>query len=238
MGKAKKSESKKKLEVIKRKHVLKAIKTIQEKGYQWLEDKGYAKRLHNLTHFVDYEEEYFPVKALGRVAYKISTGKHLKGGWEYINTVRFDERFRLCKFSVVKVEPTSDEKDLVKLVKVARHMARKTGKSAPPPKGQEKPTRTEVTVSRIDRDPKVIAWILEKANGVCEVCMERAPFNRDNGDPYLEAHHIRPLTDAGPDTICNVVACCPNCHRSLHHATGRQKLRNKVISRIDRLQHW
>ena len=130
MRKAKKSESKKILEVIKRKHVLKAIKTIREKGNQWLEDKGYAKRLHNLTHFVDYEEEYFPVKALGRVAYKIATGKRLKGGWEYVNTIHFDERFRLCKFSVVKVEPTSDEKDLVKLVKVARHMARKTGKTA------------------------------------------------------------------------------------------------------------
>ena len=36
------------------------------------------------------------------------------------------------------------------------------------------------------------------------------------GEPYLEAHHVIRLADGGKDTIDNVVAICPNCHRKVH----------------------
>lgn len=37
-----------------------------------------------------------------------------------------------------------------------------------------------------------------------------------NGKPYLEAHHIVPLAEDGPDELSNMVALCPNCHRKMH----------------------
>jgi 5-methylcytosine-specific restriction protein A len=32
----------------------------------------------------------------------------------------------------------------------------------------------------------------------------------------LEVHHIQWLSNDGDDTIDNIVALCPNCHRKMH----------------------
>jgi len=79
---------------------------------------------------------------------------------------------------------------------------------------------------------------LTQAAGVCESCGSEAPFLREDGKPYLEAHHVRPLSDKGPDTIDNVAACCPNCHRALHHAEDRLERRKELVSCVDRLNDY
>lgn len=55
-----------------------------------------------------------------------------------------------------------------------------------------------------------------RASGKCELCNKPAPFNDNNGDPYLEAHHIIWLSRGGEDSTNNTVALCPNCHRRMH----------------------
>ncbi len=47
-------------------------------------------------------------------------------------------------------------------------------------------------------------------------------FIKENGEPYMEAHHIIPLVMQKSfkkklDTIGNIVPVCPCCHRKLHH---------------------
>lgn len=67
------------------------------------------------------------------------------------------------------------------------------------------------------RDPDIVAEALHRAQGVCEKCEKKAPFaKRTNGEPYLEVHHIKPLSQGGLDTLENVISLCPNCHRELH----------------------
>ncbi|MEZ8028974.1 HNH endonuclease [Enterovibrio norvegicus] len=67
------------------------------------------------------------------------------------------------------------------------------------------------------RSPEVVAETLERANGVCEECGEDAPFNRkSDGSPYLEVHHVIPLSQSGLDLLSNTIALCPNCHRKAH----------------------
>lgn len=67
------------------------------------------------------------------------------------------------------------------------------------------------------RNPYVVAATLVRAQGVCEECKHKAPFNRvSDGTPYLEVHHIQPLANGGEDTIQNTMALCPNCHRKRH----------------------
>jgi 5-methylcytosine-specific restriction protein A len=77
---------------------------------------------------------------------------------------------------------------------------------------------------RYQRNPDVVAAVLERANGHCERCRNPAPFLRSDGTPYLEVHHSIGLADGGPDTVANALALCPNCHRELHYglapATG------------------
>lgn len=67
------------------------------------------------------------------------------------------------------------------------------------------------------RNPNVVAEALYKAKGICEACHQPAPFiKKSNGEPYLEVHHIKPLSDGGEDSLENVQAICPNCHREMH----------------------
>ena len=66
------------------------------------------------------------------------------------------------------------------------------------------------------RDALVIGAARSRARGCCECCGQPAPFHTAAGWPYLEVHHVVPLSRGGPDTLANVLALCPNCHRHAH----------------------
>lgn len=68
-------------------------------------------------------------------------------------------------------------------------------------------------ISRPIRRENVILYTLKRANGICQLCNQPAPFLNKNGIPFLEVHHIDFLSEGGSDTIYNTVALCPNCHR-------------------------
>ncbi|MCP3959751.1 MAG: HNH endonuclease [bacterium] len=80
------------------------------------------------------------------------------------------------------------------------------------------PKKLTVTSVAFRRNPDVIAEVLERAKGRCELCEQDAPFLRaSDGSPYLEVHHRRPLGEGGEDTVENGQALCPNCHREVHY---------------------
>jgi 5-methylcytosine-specific restriction enzyme A len=103
------------------------------------------------------------------------------------------------------------------------------------PLGIKTPLRTNVSITQTLRDPKVKAWILQKANGNCNCCGRSAPFNDRNGQPFLEVHHVRPLAEGGSDTPRNVVAVCPNCHRELHQGINNFELIETLYERNEHL---
>lgn len=81
-----------------------------------------------------------------------------------------------------------------------------------------KPKQKTVKTVIYDRNPDVVAEVLFMAKGKCEMCLSTAPFNRkSDGTPYLEVHHIIPLSQGGDDTVKNAIALCPNCHRKSHY---------------------
>lgn len=79
---------------------------------------------------------------------------------------------------------------------------------------QAKKTCTKTTT--YIRDAYVAEYCKRIANGVCQLCNQRAPFNDKGNSPYLESHHVVWLANGGSDTINNTVALCPNCHRKMH----------------------
>ena len=80
------------------------------------------------------------------------------------------------------------------------------------------PRKISVTSFAFERNPDVVAEVLEQATGVCGGCKKLAPFiRRSDSSPYLEAHHIIPLAIGGEDTVSNAIALCPNCHRKAHY---------------------
>ena len=105
-----------------------------------------------------------------------------------------------------------------------------------PPKGVKQPARTEQIITSIDRDPAIITYIKRNANGKCELCKQPAPFKDTYGNPFLEIHHVKHLADDGSDTPDNTVAICPNCHRALHYAHDKDKLKQKLYDTIKRLK--
>jgi 5-methylcytosine-specific restriction protein A len=68
------------------------------------------------------------------------------------------------------------------------------------------------------RSRAIRLYVLRCAAGRCEGCTAPAPFTTTDGEPYLEPHHIRRLTDGGPDHPRWVVGICPNCHRRAHYS--------------------
>ena len=50
----------------------------------------------------------------------------------------------------------------------------------------------------------------------------------------MEPHHIRRLTDGGPDDPRAMGAVCPNCHREIHHGTDGQKRNLELQARVTR----
>ena len=68
-----------------------------------------------------------------------------------------------------------------------------------------------MSASASGRDPKerkalarlrsraIKVYVLKRSGGKCEGCQSSAPFRTARGVPYLEPHHIRRLSDCGPD---------------------------------------
>lgn len=93
----------------------------------------------------------------------------------------------------------------------------------------ENPEKIKITSIGFKRNPYVIIEVLERANGVCELCEKKAPFLRIKDDtPFLEVHHIQPLAEGGKDTVKNTVALCPNCHREAHFGINKDRLKKKL----------
>ncbi len=83
---------------------------------------------------------------------------------------------------------------------------------------QTLPRRLTVVTTVYERNPDVVTEVLMRANGICELCKQPAPFNRKKDDsPYLEVHHIQQLSRGGLDIVSNAQALCPNCHRKAHY---------------------
>lgn len=103
------------------------------------------------------------------------------------------------------------------------------------PQGSLSPqTITAATTSYV-RDPAVKAWVLQAANGRCEGCGDPAPFVDADGLPYLEVHHVMPLSSHGSDKTTNAVALCPNCHRRCHYSKDRDEFKLMLYQQVSRL---
>ena len=130
--------------------------------------------------------------------------------------------------------PTADPEALQTRIQSAREKI-KSGTLISPVVTTGSAARAKATSWRFIRDPNVIAWVSTNAGGICEACDAPAPFTRNDGEPYLEVHHVRPLAEGGPDSIDNAIATCPTCHRRFHHGSDKDGFRRVTIKKIGRL---
>lgn len=69
----------------------------------------------------------------------------------------------------------------------------------------------------------------------CECCGEKT-FLKNNGEPYIEYHHLIPFQIAdGPDHFENIFGICPMCHRKIHYI--KDDLKVELYSGFDKNNH-
>jgi 5-methylcytosine-specific restriction protein A len=100
------------------------------------------------------------------------------------------------------------------------------------------PPRTGTGTPRnvYERSRDVRDYVLARAGNNCEGCHSLAPFTRKDGSPYLEPHHIRRLSDGGPDHPAFVIALCPNCHRRVHAGADGDTYNAMLLTRMASIQ--
>jgi len=135
----------------------------------------------------------------------------------------------LDEVSYCSIEPSSDEEVVRK--RTSRLLKRRVVNR---PLGVSSPGMVQVSSSHFARDPLVRAWVLLNSKGICELCEDTAPFKKDDGEGYLEVHHLVPLAVGGSDTVENAAALCPNCHRELHYSALRLERTTELLGKIKR----
>lgn len=97
--------------------------------------------------------------------------------------------------------------------------------------------RVSVSRSEFVRSPAVVELALRRSEGECEFPGCKTPlFRTSEGRPYLEVHHINWLRNGGLDSLENVVALCPRCHRALHSAAERQVLNAEMEAHLSSIR--
>lgn len=83
------------------------------------------------------------------------------------------------------------------------------------------PTRTEIRVSRIDRDSEKVRSLKNLYQYCCQICGFR--IDTRSGGFYVEVHHIHPLggSNGGLDERENMLVLCPNHHALFDCGTVR-----------------
>ncbi|MHA1974866.1 MAG: HNH endonuclease [Candidatus Hodarchaeales archaeon] len=93
-------------------------------------------------------------------------------------------------------------------------------------------TRQQQAHETYQRSKAIRDYAIRRANGTCEACGNKAPFITTQNRPYLEVHHIKRLTDGGPDHPEWVAAICPNCHREAHYSKDKKTFNKQLLNTI------
>lgn len=141
-------------------------------------------------------------------------------------------QFHLVKLNVDAVDPSEHEIDKPSLAPLEQ-LRVKALEAARPKKNQK---WRDAKVAYKERSKAVRDYALARANGHCELTGVMAPFRTKAGQPYLEVHHTRRLSDDGPDDPRYVAAICPTVHREIHLGENGKALNEKLIEKLKTIE--
>ena len=86
-----------------------------------------------------------------------------------------------------------------------------------------------VIYKKENRSSSVKETSLRQAKYQCEIDSSHTTFSATTGNPYVEAHHLVPLSQTtllgiNLDLVENIVCLCPNCHCAVHYAEKSERL--------------
>jgi 5-methylcytosine-specific restriction protein A len=89
-----------------------------------------------------------------------------------------------------------------------------------------------------ERSRAVRDYVFARSKGKCEDCGEPAPFFTPSGTPFLEVHHIRRLSDGGPDDPRFMIGLCPNCHRRAHFGADAKTRNEEMLNFVKLIENF
>jgi len=94
------------------------------------------------------------------------------------------------------------------------------------------PIRNEKSKEKLEPQIKDIRTaLIERSEGICELCEKPMPFGLPDGDPYFELAYIEQGASDDKYQDCNFAALCPNCHRQLDVLKNKADIK-KLITKI------
>lgn len=190
-------------------HEVKSTKNLEKKLY-WL----HTQNIKNLDFINENDEIWDSYRNASDI---IKTTKH----WNFIREDFIKNKDQLTTFwqypSIEILSKESFDESFQKQLEDAKAISVDELKKRIL-KSDRKPEKIEVLTYTYKRNPYVVIEVLNRSKGICELCKNKAPFIRkSDGTPYLEIHHLIPLSENGEDTVENTIALCPNCHKKLHY---------------------
>lgn len=82
----------------------------------------------------------------------------------------------------------------------------------------EETTVVTEEIKKVRKRNRKAVNILKKLYNCCQITGTKFTFDKRNGKPYTEAHHIIPLGMEGSDSPANIIIVSAHIHRMLHHA--------------------
>lgn len=93
------------------------------------------------------------------------------------------------------------------------------------------------TIISYPRNNTLRIYVKRRAEYSCEMpSCNYIGFEKNNGQRYIEIHHIIPLSENGKDSIYNTVALCPTCHRKIHHAKNKEELKVQLQEYLNTIE--
>jgi 5-methylcytosine-specific restriction enzyme A len=170
--------------------------------------------------------EYIRTGVVRYIGQVISNGFEIKRGPDLTGNQRDIILFRLMPISVFESAEETKELpgDLIPQMSIEELRKVALGQST------DSVGSTNRTVKVRERARAIKIYVHKRAKGICEACNISAPFITALGNPYLEVHHLRRLSDGGPDHPDWVIGVCPNCHRRSHFGKDRDLFNGQMTN--------
>jgi predicted HNH restriction endonuclease len=190
-------------------------KHVREAAGIWRKKQEYLNFRKSVLYDVIIDGKPYPPKVISAIAYELATGKSLRADkFAGARDGVWHRRLKALGFEIVE---KAGEIELELSVAQSLKLTSKQRQTLIAKTADDPIKKVAVEVTRFFRNRHVVAERLYIANGICEMCGNPAPFSRYiDGQPYLEVHHVKPLSENGPDSVENTQALCPNCHSEIH----------------------
>lgn len=138
-----------------------------------------------------------------------------------------------------KDEASEDKNTHEEIIKRLKEMERLIGQDLRTALCRQLPDREQTVISEtvaFRRNPALAKTAIKKADYQCEYDAGHQSFIASNGKPYMEAHHLIPLSkqndfEKSLNQVGNIVCLCPNCHKEIHYGQKRKEMVENLLTK-------